>query len=268
MRSEPLYNDYELNVLSMRERLRVGDNFDMIERHLTVCERDVCLFYLDGFVKDAEMLRIMQYLLSQKSLGTAEELEAFENYIPEFFEDGAPLSIMLSGTFCYHKSDEVWSFNSYRPCPAKWEDKVLSCLSIKNTFYVGAEGMVAPCMGMCDCGYAKNFPCLYTTPLREILGDSHFMDLCSTTVKQVRDGNDKCRKCQYIDRCTGGCRNSALIESDNFYDVDKAVCFFFQSGWEERLRAVADQHYRAYCDKNGITPKEQDSIAPESDEFC
>ena len=206
--------------------------------------------------------------LRKLSLTPAEELEAFENYIPEFFEDGAPLSIMLSGTFCYHKSDEVWSFNSYRPCPAKWEDKVLSCLSIKNTFYVGADGMVAPCMGMCDCGYAKNFPCLYTTPLREILGDSHFMDLCSTTVKQVRDGNDKCRKCQYIDRCTGGCRNSALIESDNFYDVDKAVCFFFQSGWEERLRAVADQHYRAYCDKNGITPKEQDSIAPESDEFC
>ena len=81
MRSEPLYNDYELNVLSMRERLRVGDNFDMIERHLTVCERDVCLFYLDGFVKDAEMLRIMQYLLSQKSLGTAEELEAIMPYV-------------------------------------------------------------------------------------------------------------------------------------------------------------------------------------------
>lgn len=53
----------------------------MIERHLTVCERDMCFFYIDGFVKDGEMLRIMQYLLSQKSIGSAEELERKIPYV-------------------------------------------------------------------------------------------------------------------------------------------------------------------------------------------
>ena len=206
--------------------------------------------------------------LREISLTPTEELEAFEKYIPEFFEDGAPLSIMLSGTFSYNKFEESWSFNCYRPCPTKWEGKVLSCPSIKNAFYVGADGMVAPCMGMCDCGYATNFPNLYKEPLRDILGDTHFMDLCATTVKQVRDGNDKCRKCDYVDKCTGGCRNSAIIDSDNFYDVDKSVCFFFENGWEDRLRAVSEEHYVKYCEKNGLTPKKYERPLDEEEIMC
>ena len=76
-----LFTDYESNVNLISGRLRVKDNFDIIERHLTVCERDMCFFYIDGFVKDGEMLRIMQYLLSQKSIGGAEELEKRIPYV-------------------------------------------------------------------------------------------------------------------------------------------------------------------------------------------
>ena len=206
--------------------------------------------------------------LRELSLTKTEELEAFEKYIPEFFEDGAPLSIMLAGTFSYQKQDEAWSFNCYRPCSTQWESKVLSCPSIKNSFYVGADGMVAPCMGMCDCGYAEHFPNLYTTPLREILDNSPFMDLCATTVKQVRDGNDKCRKCDYIDKCTGGCRNTALIQGNNFYDVDESVCFFYENGWEDRMHAVAEPHYLNYCEKNGLTPKKHNKPSSESTDVC
>ena len=78
---EKLFTDYYDNIRMMRERLRVKENFDIIERHLTVCERDMCFFYVDGFVKDGETLRIMQYLLSQKSIGTAEELEKKIPYV-------------------------------------------------------------------------------------------------------------------------------------------------------------------------------------------
>ena len=65
MENNRLYTDYKLNVTLMSERLRVKDSFDIIERHLTVAGADMCFFYIDGFVKDGEMLRIMQYLLSQ-----------------------------------------------------------------------------------------------------------------------------------------------------------------------------------------------------------
>ena len=66
--------DHDLNLLVMREELRADKSFDIIERHLLVAGADACFFYIDGFTKDGEMLRIMQDLIGRKSLGTAEEL--------------------------------------------------------------------------------------------------------------------------------------------------------------------------------------------------
>ena len=81
MEENRLFADYGQNVAFMSQKLRVDKSFDIIERHLTVCNRDMCFFYIDGFVKDGEMLRIMQYLLSQKELGTADQLEKKLPYV-------------------------------------------------------------------------------------------------------------------------------------------------------------------------------------------
>ena len=73
--------DHGANVELLASRLRVSENFDIIERHLSVAGQDVCFFYVDGFTKDSEMQRLMQYLLSQKSLSTAGELVSRLPYI-------------------------------------------------------------------------------------------------------------------------------------------------------------------------------------------
>ncbi len=62
------------NVVKIREALCVDKNFDSIERHLTVGGRELTMFYIDGFVKDAELQRIMQQFLSKNELGTAEDV--------------------------------------------------------------------------------------------------------------------------------------------------------------------------------------------------
>lgn len=81
MEENILFTDYGRNIEMVSRRLRVKESFDVIERHLTVAERDMCFYYIDGFVKDGEMLRIMQYLLSQKQIGSAEELERRLPYV-------------------------------------------------------------------------------------------------------------------------------------------------------------------------------------------
>ena len=78
---ERLFCEYTENIEMMAQRLRVKENFDVIERHLDVAGADMCFFYIDGFVKDGEMMRIMQYLLSQKTLGTAGDLERKLPYV-------------------------------------------------------------------------------------------------------------------------------------------------------------------------------------------
>lgn len=81
MEENKLFTDYGQNIEMMSRRLRVKESFDVIERHLTVAERDMCFYYVDGFVKDGEMLRIMQYLLSQKKICSADELERKLPYV-------------------------------------------------------------------------------------------------------------------------------------------------------------------------------------------
>ena len=73
--------DYGENVRLMRDSLRVNDNFDCIEKHLSVGGCDIAFFYVDGFVKDGEMQRIMQYLLSLKQIGDASNTERIIPYV-------------------------------------------------------------------------------------------------------------------------------------------------------------------------------------------
>lgn len=73
--------NHEANVSLLASRLRVGDSFDIIERHLLVAGEDMCFFYIDGFTKDSEMQRMMQYLLSQKKLTDARALVSTLPYI-------------------------------------------------------------------------------------------------------------------------------------------------------------------------------------------
>lgn len=69
------------SIAFLSSELRVKESYDIIERHLRVAGEDVCFFYVDGFTKDAEMQRLMQYLLSQKTLGGAKELVEILPYV-------------------------------------------------------------------------------------------------------------------------------------------------------------------------------------------
>jgi radical SAM protein with 4Fe4S-binding SPASM domain len=193
-------------------------------------------------------------------LGEQEQLEAFEKYIPQYFEDNAPLSIMLGGAFIYSPGSEEWHIFYKREITAEKENSSPACGALLNVFYVGADGMIAPCMGMCDCGFSKELPNVFEKPLREILAPGEKLyTLCNATVAQVRDKSGKCRDCKYVDKCAGGCRNSALMADDNYYGVDPECCFFFENGWEERLTAAAQPAFEEYLKRCPPTKKKDKS---------
>ena len=69
-----LSGDYRKNVALLSETLRVRESFDIIERHLDTAGGEITLFYIDGFVKDNEMQRVMQYLITASSISGAGEM--------------------------------------------------------------------------------------------------------------------------------------------------------------------------------------------------
>ena len=201
--------------------------------------------------------------MQELQLSDEEELEMFEEYIPQYFEDDAPVSIMLGGMFMYTPGESEWKIFNRKVCSAEEETRMPSCGVLQRTFYIGAEGMVCPCMGMADCSGAPHFPNLFETPLRDILGDSEFTRLCSATVGEVRDRSGKCRDCRFVDRCTGGCRNAALLAGDNYYGVDPDLCRFFENDGEARITAAAQEPFAAYIRRH---PPAETSLRPVTDD--
>ncbi|MBR2770152.1 MAG: radical SAM protein [Solobacterium sp.] len=184
--------------------------------------------------------------LRNLSLTEDEALQITADYIPQYFEDNAPMDIMLCGSFLYSKRKENWSFYGVREIDGEREKTAMACPSLKNSFYLGADGVVSPCMGMADTEFAENFPSLRDMTLSEILKDSDYVRYSGATVKEVRDGNPLCRNCDYVNRCAGGCRNEALVHGEDFYAVDPLVCAFHRHGWEEKMRRIIEPAYEAY----------------------
>ena len=76
-----LTGNYTEDIRRLGEVLGVGRNFDCISRHMKVGEDEVTFFYIDGFVKDAELQRIMGQVTGAKSAGSMREMLALVAYV-------------------------------------------------------------------------------------------------------------------------------------------------------------------------------------------
>ena len=63
-----LYSKYENNVVLFDTELRVDENFDILKKVLKVSGGELTLYYIDGFVKDTVMQKLMMHFLSQNKL--------------------------------------------------------------------------------------------------------------------------------------------------------------------------------------------------------
>ena len=65
----------------MEEKLQIKKNFDLVERKLLVAEQDACLYFVDGFVKDEVLEKLMEFFRSLK----AEDLEEKDGGLKDTF---------------------------------------------------------------------------------------------------------------------------------------------------------------------------------------
>lgn len=65
---------YEKDISELRRRLGVGVSFDVIERNMSAAGERIAFFFVDGFVKDGVMQRMMQFIAGLGELGNSDEL--------------------------------------------------------------------------------------------------------------------------------------------------------------------------------------------------
>ena len=107
-----LSTDYEENVALAEKILRYGESFDVIEKRLDASGTELTFFFIDGFVKDGELQRVMQHLLGQKNIKDAKTCEKNIPYveISRSSDVDAITSAVLSGQtalFCESFKNEA-----------------------------------------------------------------------------------------------------------------------------------------------------------------
>lgn len=175
------------------------------------------------------------------SIGIEELYDVYLDYIPQFFEDGMPISLMLGGFFRCGKGSTKWSITSMKqegnePC-----ENAVICGHARQTLYISPEGRMLPCMPLAAQQIQENYPIIMEIGLAKGLSDSSYMKLITTRLSDYLEKNAECAACEYRWQCAGGCRASALqFSPGNIMAPDRAICKIFRGGYIEKIKKAAD----------------------------
>jgi hypothetical protein len=111
-----LSNSYSENVMQIDRLLRVDENFDMLKKLVRVGDDELTFYYLDGFVKDGVVQKLMLSLSGQKgicpekSAGEAQEILLVRLLVGDSVDRVAAVKTD-SGVFVLDLTDHVWDDN-------------------------------------------------------------------------------------------------------------------------------------------------------------
>lgn len=182
-------------------------------------------------------------------LSNEEGFEQYLKYIPQFFEDGAPIDIMLDGAFQYSPDEGHYNI-PFDKGGIKTFKNVPVCGSLRANMYLSPEGAVIPCMSMIDEAAAKQYPNAFETPLKDILTESSYTRAMTCRVSEYMEHNPECVTCKYTYQCKGGCRAGGTLGGGEYLAPDMKACVYFKNGWYERFKEVGDK-YAPKSEKEG-----------------
>ena len=175
-----------------------------------------------------------------QAIGMEELFGLYLDYIPQYYEDGMPLTIQMGGLFYPSpKRPGRYDIPLMRPCGEPETSCI--CGHARQVMYISAEGRALPCMALSGMELQNEFPLITELGLAKCLDDSRYMRFIDTRVSEYMEHNPACAECEYSHICAGGCRASAL-ESDPeaLFGPDPYACSLFRGGWALRIRAAAE----------------------------
>ena len=194
--------------------------------------------------------------------------EAFEEivrYLPQYFEDGAPVSTQLCSLLDLNKERRAIMIPSQKFSGKEGAEKQKACGMIKTGMYISPKGKVLPCMTIGGTAIDAAFESVLEKDLSEILTKSHYRDMCNVTMGECIRHNEKCHDCKYRLACGAGCRACGIgEESLDYYKVDEDCCSFFLNGWYDK----ANELIELYKDRFPEVKKEEAEKAPVREDVC
>ena len=184
-----------------------------------------------------------------ESIPMGELFRLYLDYVPQYYEDGMPISLMLGGFFSADpREPERWDVPLYRyPIDP---GKCCVCNHARMVMYISPEGRALPCMSLSGMEIQEKFPLIPEDGLAKCITDSFYMNFINTRADKVLEHNPECADCPWRNWCLGGCRASGLDgsgQTDLLYK-DPACCMMFKDGWIRRLTELMKEiRPRASC---------------------
>lgn len=180
----------------------------------------------------------------KETLSDDEVFQKYLEYVPQFYEDGAPMNVMLGGFFYGYKDAGYYSIPACKSCREEDLKNVCLCGHARNVLFITADGRTIPCMPLSDRPVAEKFPLITEIGLKKCLSDSFYMDFIDTRAPALLAHNEKCTRCDFRNNCIGGCRASALqVHPDDLLAPDESVCRFFSGGYFDALRKLMGSRF-------------------------
>lgn len=177
--------------------------------------------------------------ITDKLIPPDEEYGFYLDYLPKYYEDGEPTRLMLSGLF-----QSIGKGQARIPFAKMPEDSDCGnyclCGHARNTMYLTHDGYIVPCIPIGSVEKARDrFPNIRDTKLTDALKDSFYMSFIDTRLNRYFEENPGCGRCEYRNRCAGGCRGRAA-ETGDLMARDEKSCAFFRNGWYDRTKELLE----------------------------
>lgn len=173
-----------------------------------------------------------------ESIPLQELYQIYYDYIPQYYQDGMPLSIQLGGFFAASpRTPDRYDIPCVKRCTKP--ESTCVCGHARMVMYISAEGRALPCMALSGMDIQKEFPLIPEIGLAKCITDSRYMSLIDTRASTILEHNPECSKCPHALNCLSGCRASALETSPtDILAPDLATCGVFKGGWVEKINAL------------------------------
>lgn len=187
-----------------------------------------------------------EYVLSRE-----ETCKVYLDYIPQYFDDDAPVDLVLDGFFTYLRGRRNYTSGFVLGCNPEMIGSCYICAVTRTNCYLSSEGQVLPCMSMAGTPVGAKFPYLKDSSLKEIFNDSFLTEAGDYTIQDLANHNPECRECEHLGDCSGGCRATATSDRyDDYLLPDENICSFFKEGWSDKIKDKAETAFNAYLDRH------------------
>lgn len=169
--------------------------------------------------------------------------EAILRYIPQYVEDGMPVSAQFATLLDFNKERRIISIPQKKYSGREGAGNAYACGVVKNGMYISPQGRVLPCMPMGGTAIDPQFDSILEKDLKDILRNSYYTDICKIRMGECIEHNEECRDCEYRLSCGAGCRACACGETGTDYmGIDEECCEFYKHGWLEKAQEAIEKY--------------------------